>query len=119
MVEAAIEWNGASALDAWRLRWAQQAFSALLDEVARCGRISAAALRTSARRSLSSLSVDDRGRLDHWLALQLATTSAVSASNGLGALATVDPMLATSVRMKVPQVHYALATQHHWGIVAA
>ena len=119
MAESAIERNGANAIDAWRLRWAQQAFSALLDEVARCGRISAAALRTSARTSLSRLSVDDRGRLDQWLALQLATLSAIAASNGLGALATVDPMLASSVRIKVPQVHSALATQHHWDTVAA
>lgn len=119
MAESAIEWNGANALDAWRLRWAQQAFSALLEEVSRCGRISATALRTSARACLSSLSVDDRGRLDHWLALQLATSSAVSASNGLGALATIDPGLASSVRSKLAQVRSALAVHHQWDTVAA
>lgn len=119
MIEAAIKWNNPSALDAWPLRWAQQAFSALLDEIAQCGRISTATLRTNARTRLFGLSVDDRGRLDYWLALQLATLSTVAASNGLGALATVDPMLAASVRMRAPQVHSALMTSHPLGTVAA
>ncbi|HET9034286.1 MAG TPA: hypothetical protein VFN25_15455 [Dokdonella sp.] len=119
MADSAIKLNDPSALDMWRLRLAQQAFSALLEEAGRCGRISATALRSNARGCLSRLSVDDRGRLDHWLALQLATISAVSASNGLGALATVDPGLASSVRSRAAQIQSALATLHHWGTVAA
>ncbi len=119
MLDPEIIRNSASALEPWPLRWAQQTFAALLEEVTRCGRISVAALRTSARTSLTRLSVDDRGRLDRWLALQLATLSAVAASNGLGALATVDPMLSARVRMKIPQVASALIGHHQRATVAA
>lgn len=119
MAESALERMDQSTLEMWRLRWAQQAFSALLDEVARCGRISATTLRSKARACLSSLSEDDRGRLDQWLALQLATVSTLAASNGLGALATVDPGLASSVRSRVVHAGYALATHYQRATVAA
>jgi hypothetical protein len=87
----------------WPLRLAQQAFSALLEECRRHSSFRLGARRGSAREALSALSVDDRGPLEHWLALQLMTNEASIASNCLGALATVDPMLAAAVRVQLPR----------------
>lgn len=106
MGEAALNigFSRAVGLDQWPLRLAQQAFSLLLENSSRPSSFRIAALRTSARAALSALSVDDRGLLERWLALQLATNRPESASKGLAALATVDGLLAAGVRTQWPQV---------------
>lgn len=121
MGEAALElgYARANAADSWRFRLAQQAFAALFENSHRHGSFRVAALRTSARAALSALSVDDRGLLEPWLALQLATSRAHGASNSLGTLATVDLTLAASVRVKLPHVLSALAQRDHASTVAA
>ncbi len=104
MGEAALALERATAGDAygWGLRLAQQAVAALLDSGQRLGSFRVAALRAAARTRLSALSVDDRGRLERWLALQIATRSSSVASNGLDMLATVDLTIAASVRARLP-----------------
>jgi hypothetical protein len=120
MGEAALELGiGAeNASGMWRFRLAQQAYSALLEDSHRLGSFRIAALRTTARTALSALSVDDRGLLERWIALQLATSLAVSASNSLGTLATVDTALAANIRAKLPEVASNLAMAPR-GITAA
>jgi hypothetical protein len=120
MGEAALElgFGAGNAPDTWRFRLAQQAYAALLEHSDRLGSFRVAALRASARTALSALSVDDRGLLERWIALQLATSLAVSASNHLGTLATVDTVLAASVRAKLPQV-IGVLTMAPGGITAA
>ncbi|MEO7934790.1 MAG: hypothetical protein ABIR27_00875 [Dokdonella sp.] len=103
----------------WCLRLAQQAFAALLENSHRLGSFRVAALRTSARTALSAVSVDDRGLLESWLALQVATTRANLASNSLGTLATVELALAASVRLKVPKVMSTLVVRPHGTTIAA
>jgi hypothetical protein len=106
MGEAALElgFDAGNEPGTWRFRLAQQAYAALLEDSDRLGSFRIAALRTSARTALSALSVDDRGLLERWIALQLATSLAVTASNSLGTLATVDSALAANIRAKLPQV---------------
>ena len=105
MGEAALELHTVDASDpqGWRVRLAQQAFAALLEDGQRLGNFRIAALRASARAALSALSVDDRERLERWLSLQLATHSASTASNDLGALATVETLIAANVRTRLPK----------------
>ena len=121
MGEAALELGFATGTEAesWRFRLAQQAFAALLEDSHRYGSFRVAALRVSARNTLSAMSVDDRGPIESWLALQLATSRAHSASNSLGTLATVDLALAAGVRVKLPKVLNALAQRNHRTTVAA
>ncbi len=121
MGEAALDLSFAagSTPGSWCLRLAQQAFAALLEESHRLGSFRIAALRASARAALSAVSVDDRGPLEAWLALQLATSRADLASNSLGTLATVDLALAASVRLKLPQVLSALVDRRHGTTIAA
>lgn len=111
MGEAALNigFSGAGGLQQWPLRLAQQAFSLLLENSSRPSSFRIAAVRTSARAALSALSVDDRGLLEHWLALQLATNRPESASKALAALAAVDALLASVVRAQWPQAQASLA----------
>lgn len=99
---------GPNGLEQWRLRLAQQAFSLLLETSSRPSSFRIAALRTSARATLSALSVDDRGLLEGWLALQLATNRPESASKAIAALARVDRGLAAVVRARWPQASAGL-----------
>jgi hypothetical protein len=110
MGEAALELGVGAGNEpgTWRFRLAQQACAALLEDSHRLGSFRIAALRASARTALSALSVDDRGLLERWIALQLATSLAITASNSLGTLATVDTALAANVRAKLPQVMSSL-----------
>lgn len=114
MGEAALNMGfpGTTGPERWPLRLAQQAFSLLLENSSRPSSFRIAALRTSARAALSALSVDDRGLLERWLALQLATNRAESASKGLATLAAVDGLLAAVVRGQWPQ---ALASLERTG----
>ncbi len=82
----------------WALRLAQQAFAQLLEDSARHSGFRVSARRMSARAALSALSVDDRGPLEHWLALQVLCASTVLAADSINVLATVDAALATAVR---------------------
>lgn len=102
--EAALNLDLTTTLDTqgWRLRLAQQAFAALLEDNQRPASFRIASLRASARTRLSALSVDDRGRLQCWLALQLATESTSNASKALDTLATVDPVVSAGVRADLP-----------------
>ena len=104
MGEAALALDQAMAGDplGWGLRLAQQAITVLLDGGQRPGSFRVAALRAAARTRLSALSVDDRGRLERWLALQIATQSVSGASNGLDMLTTIDMTLAACVRAQLP-----------------
>ena len=104
MGEAALKRDPASTVDAqgWPLRLAQQAFAALLEDDPRTASFRIAAVRAAARSRLTALSVDDRGRLQRWLALQLATATASAASKSLETLVTVDAWVAASVRAELP-----------------
>ena len=104
MGEAARALGRANAGDPhdWPLRLAQQALAALLDGGERLGRFRGASLRASARTRVSALSGDDRGRLERWLALQLATGPMAAASTGLDLLASVEPTLPGAVRAQLP-----------------
>ncbi len=104
MGKAALNLDQTTSVDAqgWGLRLAQQAFAALLEDKQRPASFRVAALRASARARLTTLSVDDRGRLQGWLALQLATESASAASKGLDALCTIDALMSASVRADLP-----------------
>ncbi len=104
MGEAARALGRASTSDPhdWPLRLAQQALAALLDGGERLGRFRIAFLRASARTRVSALSGDDRGRLERWLALQLATGPMPGASTGLDLLASVEPTLPAAVRAQLP-----------------
>ena len=106
MGEAALALDHASADDpyGWGLRLAQQAFAALLDDGQQPANFRLAALRASARARLITLSAVDRGRLQCWLALQIATGSASSASKCLDTLSTVDAPMSASVRVDLPAV---------------
>ena len=121
MGEAALDFSFANGdtPGSWCFRLAQQAFAALLENSHRLGSFRVSALRTSARTALSAVSVDDRGRLECWLALQVATTRAHLASNSLGTLATVDLALAASVRLKLPQALSTLVGRSHGTTIAA
>ena len=104
--DAALNLDLTTTLDTqgWGLRLAQQAFAALLDDRQRPASFRIASLRASARTRLSALSGDDRGRLQCWLTLQLATESVSAASKALDTLAAVDPMVAAGVRADLPAV---------------
>ncbi|MEP6882344.1 MAG: hypothetical protein ABI866_10150 [Dokdonella sp.] len=121
MGEAALDLSFAAgnAPGTWCFRLAQQAFAALLENSHRHGSFRVAALRGSARTALSAVSGDDRGLLESWLALQLATSRAKLASNSLGTLATVDLSLAASVRLKLPQVLSTLTRRSLGSTIAA
>lgn len=104
MGEAARALDRANASDPqhWPLRLAQQALAALLDGGERLGRFRVAMLRANARTRVSALSGDDRGRLERWLALQLATGPMPAASTGLDLLASVEPTMAAGARAQLP-----------------
>jgi hypothetical protein len=87
----------------WPMRLAQQAFALLLEDSQRHSGFRVGARRASARAALSALSVDDRGPLERWLALQLVTSGANEATESLGVLATVDALLAAAVRAHLPR----------------
>lgn len=86
----------------WGLRLAQQALAALLEGGERLQHFRIAILRSSARTRVSALSGDDRGSLERWLALQLATRSEAATSTGLDTLASIEPSLAAGVRAQLP-----------------
>jgi len=88
----------------WPLRLAQQAFALLLEDSRRYSGFRVAPRRGVARKALSAVSVDDRGPLEHWLALQLLTATTGTTSDSLGVLATVDTALAASVRAQLPRL---------------
>ena len=121
MGEAALDLSFAAGNTpgSWGFRLGQQAFAALLENSHRHGSFRVAGLRASARTALSAVSGDDRGLLESWLALQLATSRANPASNSLGTLATVDLALAASVRTKLPQALATLARCSQGTTIAA
>jgi len=88
----------------WPLRLAQQAFSALLEDSRRQSGFRVGSRRTSARSALSALSVDDRGPLERWLAMQVLTTPAGETTANLDVLATVDARLTSAVRVNLMQL---------------
>lgn len=88
----------------WTFRLAQQAFAGLLEQRRRHSSFRVAAQRRAARKGLSALSVDDRGLLERWLALQVLTTPAAEAVDCIDALATVEPLLAGAVRAHLPRL---------------
>lgn len=105
MGDPALELARASAANepSWGLRLAQQVFAALLEHGRRYSSFRVAAHRQRARAGLRGLSVDDRGQLERWLALQVLTAPAADASGCLDTLATVEPQLAGSVRAQLTQ----------------
>jgi hypothetical protein len=121
MGEAALDigFSSADGLQQWPLRLAQQSFSLLLENSSRPSSFRIAALRASARTALSALSVDDRGLLVRWLALQLATNRPESASKALAALSAVDALLASVVRAQWPQAVASLGRARDGITVAA
>ena len=52
--------------------------------------------------ALSGVSADDRGLLEHWLALQLVTSAESLWAIELDLLASVDAQLSRSVRRQLP-----------------
>ena len=114
MGDAALDLAPASAPQepSWSFRLSQQAFAGLLEQRRRHSNFRVASQRRAARRGLSALSVDDRGRLERWLALQVLTTPVAEAADCLDALATVEPQLAGSVRSHLPRLaaHFATDT---------
>ncbi len=88
----------------WPYRIAQQVFAALLEDSRRLSGFRVGARRGAARAALSALSVDDRGPLERWLALQLVTSDAGAVAAHLGVLATVDALLAAGVRVQLPRI---------------
>ncbi len=105
MGDAALELATASTMPepSWSFRLAQQAFAGLLEHSRRYSSFRIAAQRQLARSGLSALSVDDRGLLERWLALQVLTVPADAAVACLDALATVEPQLAGGVRAQLPR----------------
>ena len=95
----------------WPFRLAQQAFAGLLEQRRRHSSFRVAAQRRAARQGLSALSVDDRGLLEHWLALQVLTTPAAEAVDCIDALATVEPLLAGGVRAQLPRLAARVAPE--------
>lgn len=110
MGEAALELDQASPGDehGWGLRLAQQAFAALLEDNRLPSSFRTASLRVLSRARLTALSVDDRGRLQRWLALQIATGSASAASKVLDSLSTIDALMTANVRTELPAVLFSL-----------
>ncbi|MBN8482048.1 MAG: hypothetical protein J0L88_10720 [Xanthomonadales bacterium] len=88
----------------WNLRLAQQVFSNLLEQSRRHSGFRAGAQRRAARAGLSALSVDDRGLLERWLALQVLTAPAATVVDSLDVLATVEAQLAGGVRAHLPRL---------------
>ena len=88
----------------WPMRRAQQAFALLLEDSRRYSGFRVAPRRSVARTALSAVSVDDRGPLERWIALQLLTAAAGNANDSLGVLATVDTTLAAAVRAQLPRL---------------
>jgi hypothetical protein len=84
------------------LRCSQRAFAALIDTHRRVGEFRGAQLRSVARRTLSALSADDRGRLEDWLSLQLAAGDLPVTDNALGLFARIDMRLVARVRRTLP-----------------
>jgi hypothetical protein len=93
----------------WSFRLAQQAFAGLLEQRRRHSSFRVANQRRAARKTLSALSVDDRGLLERWLALQVMTTPAAETGDCIDALATVEPQLAGGVRAQLPRLAALLA----------
>lgn len=93
----------------WSLPLAQRAFARLIEDTLRTDAFRAHASRLPARQSLSALSADDRGPLQRWLALQLATRGETAAAGVLQALGAVDGLLGAAVRGLLPRVAGELA----------
>jgi hypothetical protein len=85
----------------WPLRLAQQAFASVLDRREHAGSFAAASRRQGARQALSALSMDDRGPLERWLALQLITITEDRTRDALAALGSIDALLAAAVRAQL------------------
>lgn len=98
----------------WPLRLAQQAFSALLEDSRRQSGFRVGSRRASARSALSALSVDDRGPLERWLAMQVLTTPAGETTANLDVLATVDAPLTSAVRASLMQLAAPAANGGAW-----
>ena len=88
----------------WPMRLAQQAFALLLEDSRRHSGFRVGSRRAVARAALSAVSVDDRGPLERWIALQLLTAPAGTTRDSLGVLATVDTPLAAAVRAQLPRL---------------
>lgn len=85
----------------WSMRLAQQAFAQLLEDSARHSGFRVGARRTLARKTLSAMSVDDRGLFERWLSLQVLCAPTARATESINVLATVDAALATAVRSRL------------------
>ena len=79
------------------LRIAQRAFAPLLECDMRHTTFRFAQMRSGARRVLSALSADDRGRLARWLALLCAAAAMDAREVAELRLARIDAALAASV----------------------
>ncbi len=93
----------------WPLRLAQQAFAQVIEAPAALDRFAASGRRQAARQALSALSVDDRGPLERWLALQLVTAAAERARDALASLAGVDALLTAAVRAQLARTAAAFS----------
>jgi hypothetical protein len=93
------------------LRAAQRAFAMSLESARDGGEFRAAQRRSSARRTLSGLSADDRGRLADWLSLLLATGDPRAADAAIVALARIDAAVVARVRRELPRRVEALAVR--------
>jgi hypothetical protein len=93
------------------LRAAQRAFAVSLENARDAGEFRAAQRRSSARRTLSALSADDRARLSEWLSLLLATGYPRTADDAIAALARIDAAVVARVRRELPRRVEALAVR--------
>jgi hypothetical protein len=98
---------------------AQRAFAALIEQRSRAGEFRAAQMRSTASRTLSVMSADDRARLADWLSLQIATLPVHDADAVVGMLGRVDAWLAARIRRELPYVIAALAPRAGSGRVVA
>lgn len=102
------------------LRLAQRAFAALIEYRAGASKVDAALRsaqrRSAARRTLSTLSADDRPRLARWLAVQVASRDA---EPDLPLLARVDALLGARVTALLAGTRDELGTARRNGGVAA
>jgi hypothetical protein len=93
------------------LRAAQRAFAVSLESARDAGEFRAAQRRSSARRTLSELSADDRARLADWLSLLLATGDQRAADAAIVALARIDAAVVARVRRELPRRVETLAVR--------
>ena len=111
----------ASSAAALALRLAQRAFAAFIEDAAQdgthCSAFRTAQLRSTARRTLSALSADDRPKLHRWLILQFAAGIAPDSRLASHWLARVDVRLGANIDAAVIRAREEL--HEHAGTGAA